>query len=163
MVGESSMEDAGPSRSEGMKYAWKEAATSHVIAGRTCAERVMQRGMDRKRQALKRRERDEWKRWSGVTVRQRGGGTSDFIVRLWLLMMDLRRRQELMTCEGAAIAFICSSIAFVSASLGNYVFLNLLKLFFGHCLHFDLFYIPKGMVSICPLRYSRLDIDHHVP
>lgn len=47
--------------SEGMKHAWKEAATSPVIAGRTCSEKMMQRGMDRKRQALKRRERDEWR------------------------------------------------------------------------------------------------------
>lgn len=46
-------------QTEGMKYAWIEAVTSPAIAGRTCAEKMMQRGMDRKRQALKRRERDE--------------------------------------------------------------------------------------------------------
>ncbi len=81
-----------------------------------------------------------------------------------------------MTCESAKIGFVCNIIAFMSVSLGNDVFLNMSMLCFrghlwkylkcGKCLHLYLVHIPvfpKGSVSICPLLYSKLDIDHWVP
>lgn len=106
-----------------------------------------------------------------------GGGTLDLIIHLRLLLIVLKR--ELMTCESTNIVFVCSIYWFFPLPLweimSSWTRASWGLFFFGvplwkfpncqECLRlclFNLTVFPKGMVSICPLCYSELDIDHRV-
>lgn len=176
MVRELQMEEGAPSWSEGRNEVCMEISgdLSRDRRENLCREDDAERDGQKETGVEK-----EGKGWMETEIESdsqtKGRRTWDFIVRLWLLMMDSRRKWELMTCEGAIIVFLCGVIAFGSSSLGNNVFLNMFFFFFlegggytcgGYCLHLYIFYIPvfpKGTASVRPLRCSKLDIDWCVP